>query len=263
MNLNPKLLWENLTPAELDAAVEAKPLAYVPAGSLEWHGEHLPLGCDSIRALAICHRAAAISGGVVLPPLYTTAPGFSAYRGSIFFSGRLVKALVDELLRELRKVGFRGVVLLLGHAGKAQDESFREPAEAYSERYGMKVLVTTGMELIPEELRAHGGHAGASETVQCLAARPGSVDVSRFDPNGTKLPRYEGLNPATYYVGLSEELHEHVRTHMARTEWPWSPDLAEVSTAELGERQLDAMATGLAEQAEALISVPREATMGP
>ena len=190
----------------------------------------------------------------MLPPLYTTAPGFSAYRGSIFFSSRLVKALVGELLRELDKVGFRAVVLLLAHAGAAQDESFREPADAYEREHGMKVYVTTGSNLVPEDARVPGGHAGAGETVQCMAAKPGSVNLSRHDPADTTLPRYEGLDPATYYDGLSEPLHEGVRNHIARTEWPWQPDLAELATQEKGERLLDAMARGLAAKAEALLA---------
>ncbi|MFC1452054.1 creatininase family protein [Verrucomicrobiota bacterium] len=253
MTLDPKLLWENLSPSDLDKAVADTPIAYVPCGSLEWHGEHLPLGCDLLRAAAICHRAAARSGGVVLPTLYTTAPGFSAYRGSIFFSCRLVKALVAEMLRELDKVGVRVAVMLIAHAGRAQQESFAGPAGEYEAGHEMRVLVSTGWELLPADLRAPGGHAGTGETQECMAARPESVDLKRYDPANTALPRYEGLDPATYHDGLPEESQEHVRQHMAATEWQWDPDLADRATREAGERQLDAVAKALAERASGLL----------
>ena len=61
--------YERLRPAELRALAEAAPLAYVPLGPLEFHGEHLPTGVDLFEAHGLCLRAASQSGGVVLPPL--------------------------------------------------------------------------------------------------------------------------------------------------------------------------------------------------
>ncbi|MCL6432570.1 MAG: creatininase family protein [Anaerolineae bacterium] len=41
--------WEELTPSEFVAAVRERPVAFVPLGLLEWHGEHLPLGTDMLK----------------------------------------------------------------------------------------------------------------------------------------------------------------------------------------------------------------------
>jgi creatinine amidohydrolase/Fe(II)-dependent formamide hydrolase-like protein len=248
------VFWEDMTWRELDAAIARRPIAFVPCGALEWHGEHLPLGCDSFRGAAVCRRAAEIGGGVVLPALYTTAPGFSAYRGSIFFSGRLVKALTLELLRELEKVGFRVAVLLLGHAGQAQEEAFGEPAAAYSRSHRLATLVTTGLEWVPASARVPMGHAGSGETAQCMAARPGSAKLDRFDPGQTRLPRYEGLDPETYSDGFSAALQEHVRRHMTATKYPWEADLARVATEAVGRQHLEAMAQELARRAGELLA---------
>ena len=255
-----KILWEQMTPEELDSAIARTPLAYWPLGSLEWHGPHLPCGCDLLRAAAICQRAAAISGGVALPPFYTTAPGFSAYRGSIFFSPRLVKAIAAEMHRELAKVGFRALVQLLGHAGNAQMESFTQPAEASMKKYGLRILTTTGGGAKMADLEARfgrkiaQGHAGPGETAQCAAVARGLVRLDRFDPQATRLPRYEGLDPATYYDGLSEEHHDKVRMHMARTEWLWEEDLVDqVLVPGLPEALLQLAAENLAARAKELL----------
>ncbi len=61
--------YERLRPAELRALAAAAPLAYMPIGPLEFHGEHLPTGVDWFEAHGLCLRAAARSGGVVLPPI--------------------------------------------------------------------------------------------------------------------------------------------------------------------------------------------------
>jgi len=62
--------YELLKPSQLDQIVRETPIAYLPLGSLEWHGDHLPIGNDAIKAYEICLRAARVTGGVVLPPLW-------------------------------------------------------------------------------------------------------------------------------------------------------------------------------------------------
>ena len=42
-------------PGEIEAAIKEFPCALVPIGSLEWHGPHLPLGLDGIKADALLH----------------------------------------------------------------------------------------------------------------------------------------------------------------------------------------------------------------
>ena len=50
---------------------ECSPVAYIPAGSLEWHGVQNPLGTDGLKAHTICCEAALRYGGVVLPPFFS------------------------------------------------------------------------------------------------------------------------------------------------------------------------------------------------
>ena len=65
-----KVQFEEMFPWEFAQALAEVPICYLPIGVLEWHGEHNALGLDAIKAHAICTRAAQISGGVVVPPLY-------------------------------------------------------------------------------------------------------------------------------------------------------------------------------------------------
>ena len=37
-----------LTPTDFRIRIAEAPIAYLPLGTLEWHGEHLPLGSDGI-----------------------------------------------------------------------------------------------------------------------------------------------------------------------------------------------------------------------
>ena len=39
-----KVNYEEMLPHEFEGAIRQFPVAYVPVGSLEWHGRHLALG---------------------------------------------------------------------------------------------------------------------------------------------------------------------------------------------------------------------------
>ncbi len=51
--------YENLLPDQFSTRIEHCPLAYVPVGSLEWHGEHMAVGNDALKAEKLCELAAA------------------------------------------------------------------------------------------------------------------------------------------------------------------------------------------------------------
>ena len=59
------------------------PVAYIPAGSLEWHGVQNPLGTDGLKAHAICCEAALRYGGVVLPPFFSVAVVVGDMKGGV------------------------------------------------------------------------------------------------------------------------------------------------------------------------------------
>ncbi|UCG36946.1 MAG: creatininase family protein, partial [Candidatus Bathyarchaeota archaeon] len=65
-----EVLYERLTPSEFQDRLEKAPIAYLPLGTLEWHGLHLPLGTDSLQSQAFFIKLAQRAGGIVLPPLF-------------------------------------------------------------------------------------------------------------------------------------------------------------------------------------------------
>lgn len=230
--------WTLMTPVELDAAIEEMPLAIVPAGSLEWHGPHLACGTDWLRGESICARVAdRLEGGVVLPPLYVTAPGFFGYRGSVFFTPELVKQVAAELFRELDKCGFKYVFVLLAHAGPMQNESFIEPAEEYMKGSDMRILVRAGAGSRAGD-RLGGGHAQANETAEAMVADERAVQLDRFDASATLIPKYD-CDPELYCRGLSEDSCERVLAFTAKEHFPWQKDLAEVVTPEAAKKLSD------------------------
>ena len=56
-----------LRPAEVVRRREALPLAWLPLGVIEWHGQHNPLGLDTVKAEALLVEMARRMGGLVMP----------------------------------------------------------------------------------------------------------------------------------------------------------------------------------------------------
>jgi creatinine amidohydrolase/Fe(II)-dependent formamide hydrolase-like protein len=59
-----------MVPAQIVARRNACNLAYLPVGSLEWHGPHMPFGTDYMTVEWIAGEAAKRFGGVAFPPMF-------------------------------------------------------------------------------------------------------------------------------------------------------------------------------------------------
>jgi creatinine amidohydrolase len=94
-----------MRPGQLEAAGRKFPVVYVPFGLIEWHGRHLPLGNDAIKAHAILVKCAENFGGVVYPPVYFHAD---------FKQEHLVPVLTD-LFTRLKRTGYRVILGVSGH----------------------------------------------------------------------------------------------------------------------------------------------------
>ena len=133
-------LYEELKPAEMEALVSATPLAYLPSGTLEWHSAHLPFGLDALKAYELCKRAAAQSGGVVVPPTYWAIGGMPHP-----WTMRLEMDLVERL--------FTAIYEQLGHAYR-EEQNYSAAISTYqdmaklgpeAQKRGQMLLIDGGM----------------------------------------------------------------------------------------------------------------------
>ena len=65
-----KVDYLELLPGEFTQRLKEGPVAYLPLGTLEWHGPHLPLGADALQAQQFFRLLAKKVGGIVMPPLF-------------------------------------------------------------------------------------------------------------------------------------------------------------------------------------------------
>jgi creatinine amidohydrolase len=197
------VLYEELTPRNFALRLKKAPIAYLPLGTLEWHGPHLPLGSDGIQSQGFFEQLARDAGGIVLPMLFV-GPDRSVERDGKMYYGmdmgrpdiakgreyptqqltgsaywietKLFAALIETILWQLRRAGFKIVV---GHGHGPSTEFFRDNAAKYEKQFGLKCFVCWG-EQDGDDLGIQVDHAAANETSLVMALRPTLVQMENL-----------------------------------------------------------------------------------
>lgn len=178
--------WERLLPAEYRAWQAALPVAFLPLGTVEWHGEHNALGLDALKAHALCVRAARrAGGGIVHPPLYggmggLDRPATVVIEGEYTWENHLLRPWLERLCSEMHRQGFRAIIILTGHYGHNQQLVVRETAARMSERLRIPVWGIAEYWLA-QDAGYLGDHAGIGETSLLWHLEPGLVRIERLD----------------------------------------------------------------------------------
>jgi creatinine amidohydrolase len=173
---------ELLLPYEMKAALAERSVAYLPLGSIEFHSAHLPIGLDGLTAHGACLRAAARSGGVVLPPLYYGVGGsHTDYPWTIMAESEApIRALIEQSLRRLHEFGVATVVLFTGHFSDEQLALIDDIAAGWNgANTGLRVLA---LAVSRAATRMAPDHAGVFETSLLSALHPGRVQLRQLPP---------------------------------------------------------------------------------
>ena len=172
---------ELLLPWQIREAMAARPVVYIPLGTIEWHSEHLPVGLDALTAHGVCLRAALIGGGIVLPPLhYGTGGGHGAYPWTVMMEGEgEIAALLGRTLIRLQDFGCKLAVLFSGHFAEGQLAMIDRIAAEWNGRNVPMRLFATAVNRI-EGLAIAPDHAGVFETTLLYALHPELVQIGRL-----------------------------------------------------------------------------------
>jgi len=199
------VLYAELLPHEFRRRLADRPIAYLPLGTLEWHGEHLPLGSDAIQSEGLMIECARRFGGIVMPPIHlgpdrarpesgggmlygmdyaaSTNPPRRLDGSCYWIPHGLHLLMVDAILEQLKRTGFRAV-FADGHGPSRR--SWIENLEERETRYGLKLFGVT-RDLAPQ-WRSQVDHAGRNETSLMMHFRPHLVDLSQLAPDRAVSP---------------------------------------------------------------------------
>ena len=170
--------WEELSATELVETLKETSLVYVPIGTLEFHGPHLPLGTDSIHAHEFCLAAARQTGGVVMPTVYWSPHGHQDWPGSVLVREETFRLLITDIFGLVAKQGVKLMVASTGHYPAKQEPAIRKIAEEVSRQFPKTRILVLGPWCHPTDPSAD--HGGNKETSLMLALRPNLVEMERL-----------------------------------------------------------------------------------
>lgn len=209
--------YEMMLPHQVRDAIAGRWPAVLPLGVLEYHGEHLALGMDTLAVVKVLDILDAEMNLVVLPPFYYGAASYAVEApegsGTLHVAADALLPFARELFRGLLRIGFRNIHFFIHHqtenfaAGMPTDLAFKFAArqaifeflektrgegwwgdEKMADYYAAQAAGEDPFNwikghplLTPEAIRQYPfDHAGEGETSLMLALCPEGVDMERL-----------------------------------------------------------------------------------
>ncbi len=193
--------WENLTSPDFGRAVRETGVCILALGVLERHSEHLPLGTDFLNGHKLACLAAEQEAAVVFPPFYFgQIYEARCFPGAVTLKPALLLELLQGVLDEIGRNGFRKIILLNAHGGNTHLLRFLAQTSLWEEKPYSVYLYTA--ELSPDQQRRwqatldtpDHGHACECETSISLANHAELVHMERVPAEpANPLHRLEGV----------------------------------------------------------------------
>ncbi|HUW81989.1 MAG TPA: creatininase family protein [Phycisphaerae bacterium] len=234
--------YEWLRPRQIVARRKACPLAYVPLGTLEWHGLQNPIGLDGLKAHGLCVQAARQGGGLVMPTVFfgehreshlmeanyndgnisrlmelpheNFAPGYMR-AGTIIDQANFYARLIWHIGAELHSLGFKAAVWLNGHYPLTH--AVRYVGHLLARHMDLRCWAGHEGELLAEyDMPGHGDHAGPWETSLMMTLAPDKVDLSELDPAPDERPVGCTFDPRTANTDFGQEWVDKIAECLVR-----------------------------------------------
>ncbi len=197
------MFFHDLTTEEFRDRVGPEAVVFLPIGSVEEHGPHLPLNTDTVQPLYVVEKVAAMleERGIttlVAPPIfYGNCVSTGKFPGSISITARTLGIMAGEILEEFVRNDLENIVVISGHAGRAHMQALRDASQELVSRHpALKLMCLSDYDLaydiLGKEVPGDDGHAGAVETARMMVIEPGLVKGTAKD-NPVNWPRFRIL----------------------------------------------------------------------
>lgn len=206
--------YEMMLPHHIKTAIEQDWPVVLPLGPLEYHGEHMAVGMDTLAVVKTVERLEQEMDLVILPTFYYGSASYAVeppeLKGSVQVEAEHLIPVAKDIFRSLLRIGFRNIHFFIHHQsenfyqGMPTDLAFRtgarlaifefleqergegwwgsnEMADYYAdhERGANPFNWISGHPLMDAEIISQYpfDHAGKGETSLMMALCPESVDM--------------------------------------------------------------------------------------
>ncbi len=208
-----------MRPDQCNRAKQQNLPLFVPAGTIEYHGEHLPLGVDTVAVIQALDELEKEVDCVVAPPIWYGPSSYAVAgpeKGTIDIDTDRFEKYVSEILNGLLENGFRRIYIVIHHQfemGQLMPEAlaFKKAAaslvfqflerergrgwwgsqemKTYYENLGGEKNPFNWIQVIPLmspaiQQKMGYDHAGMLETSLMMASAPDTVDMKKLKNDG-------------------------------------------------------------------------------
>lgn len=226
--------------AEVEEYLKHSQTIIIPVGSIEQHGEHLPLGTDTMVAEGIAEAVAMQAGLLAVPAVsYGWCPHHMVLTGTVTIRPEVLIEYLYDIIDSLSKHGFKKFLLINGH--RIVNISWMQIAGERAKRLlGVDVIIADPAYLSKEFVRKENiglvGHADEIETSHMMCIQGDMVHLELARDFKHPRPDYKQVDPRfendtlCYVPSSAEEMMESVEAAGGTSGSPTN------STAEFGER---------------------------
>jgi creatinine amidohydrolase len=238
--------YEMMLPHQIRAAIEERWPVVLPLGVLEYHGEHMAVGMDTLAVVKLLELLERETRLIILPPFYYGASSYAVEppegAGSVHVNADKLFPFAQDLFRALLRIGFRNIHFFIHHqtenfaAGMPTDLAFKFAArqaifeflekehgegwwgsEQMADYYAQQATGDDPFNWIkghalmtPEIIQQYPfDHAGEGETSLLMALCPEAVDMKKFSPHKWYL-----RSAAKASVELGDKARKLILAHM-------------------------------------------------
>jgi len=206
-----RLWFDELSMKEVESKAKTRTVVIIPVGSIEEHGDHLPLCTDSLQPEYVALEVAKKTRCLVAPPLrYGVCNSARGFPGTISVTFNSLYIMTRDILEEFIRNHFTRILVLSGHAGQSHMAALRLAAqevvwnhEKVSPEKRPRIMVCSdydfAYELKGKYFSEKDGHAGTIETSRIMAIRSELIKA-RGTKGFPKFPRFEIVaDPERYF----------------------------------------------------------------
>ena len=173
------MIIDDMTMDEFEAGLTKTRTVFIPFGSTEEHGTHLPLSTDTLQAVEVGRKLAQRRPLFVAPAVpYGVCRSTACHPGTISITTGTLKALATDLVSSFYEQGLRRFILLTGHAGGTHMSALIDAGEDLLRKYSdIRIAVLKEYDLANRQGREiietpDDSHAGEIETSRILHTHP-------------------------------------------------------------------------------------------
>ncbi len=188
---------KHMNTIEIEAFLkEEKPL-FIPVGTLEAHGRHLPVGTDTLCAEKIAEELSIKLSGAVAPAIeYGITNVLAQTSPASFFPEGLFEDFVEKIVSTFYLQGFKTIIMINGHGGNR--DALKRIMRKQSRLYPVALSVINWWLVCEKHVKScfntnPGGHAAVEETAAIMHFFPDLVKSENYDSENDDYAAEEGV----------------------------------------------------------------------